>query len=103
LYRYLILVLSNVTTIWISTNPVDVAENLSNSFDINGQYLYPSLVSAVQLGGVPLSFGNYSPKSDTLITVTLPGTTDTGQYSVGVQTMNPNIQSNTFPIQVNQE
>ena len=72
-------------------NPTSVEQQ--HSFDILGSGLYPSLVTAVQLGGVSLPTGNYSPSSDSDVTVTVPGTFDTGQQTVGVQTSQG--QSNT--------
>ena len=62
-------------------------------FEIIGTGLYPSLVTAVQLGGDALPTGNFTPTDDTDITVVVPSTVNTGNQFVGVQTSQG--QSNT--------
>lgn len=64
-----------------STTPV------GQTFTINGQYLYPSSVTAVLIGGtaVPLST-NVELVNDTTIGVTVPGSFAAGTYPVQVNT-----------------
>jgi hypothetical protein len=71
-----------------SVNPTTVLVGGTNSgtFDILGGGLYPSLIQDVLIGGNPLQTGNYTPHTDTDISVTLPDTTASGEYVVEVVT-----------------
>ncbi len=72
-------------------NPTSVKRG--QTFKIEGSGFYPSLVTAVQLGGVSLPTGNFTPNSDGTVTVVVPNNATTGKQSVGVQTSQG--QSNT--------
>jgi hypothetical protein len=66
---------------------VDPTSALSGQqFDIVGSAMYPSLVTAVQLGGVPLRDGNFTTVDNETITVVVPAAITKGKKIVGVQT-----------------
>jgi len=57
-----------------------------SNFYIYGAALYPSAVSAILIGGTPLSSANFTPMSDTSILVTAPPSTSKTAQIVVVQT-----------------
>jgi len=78
-----------------------------DTFTIEGQALYPSLVQSVLIGGTPLSSANYKTISDTKIQVVAPNTLGTGlpivvQTSKGYSndTTRINISTSEISVQV---